>query len=181
MTGSSRKHTRKMRGGNFYGAAGAIVPGAMQWDAVRNAGADSATGATKPELYGGRRRGRKSRKVSRRRRARRGGQEPDPSTPAPVPEPEAEPGEGTTPAPVNVTEEEPEEPKEEEGGRRRKSKKAKKSKKSRKVSRRRKMRGGASQYLPGNASAGFTGEGQRGMGNYVDVGSARHNGVVPLS
>jgi hypothetical protein len=42
------------------------------------------------------------------------------------------------------------------------------------------MRGGAAQYLPGGASAGFTGNGSRGMADYVDVGSARHNDVVPV-
>jgi hypothetical protein len=50
----------------------------------------------------------------------------------------------------------------------------------RRTTRRRKLYGGANQMLPGNSSAGFTGEGSRGLANYVDVGSARHNNVVPL-
>lgn len=56
----------------------------------------------------------------------------------------------------------------------------KKGKKSRKVTRRRKMYGGVSQILPAKASAGFTGEGSRGLADYKDVGTGMPNGVVPL-
>lgn len=44
------------------------------------------------------------------------------------------------------------------------------------------MKGGAAQYLPAGASAGFAGTGSRGMADYKDVsGSApRANDVVPL-
>jgi len=51
-------------------------------------------------------------------------------------------------------------------------------KKSRKVTRRRKMYGGASQFLPAKASAGFTGEGSRGLADYKDVGTGMPNDVV---
>ena len=63
------------------------------------------------------------------------------------------------------------------GGRRRKSRKA--SKKAKK-SRRRTMKGGMSVA---HASAGFTGEGSRGLATYKDVGSSQpfSNDVVPLS
>jgi hypothetical protein len=40
------------------------------------------------------------------------------------------------------------------------------------------MRGGASQYLPAKASAGFVGTGERGLANAVDVGTPIPNGVV---
>jgi hypothetical protein len=44
------------------------------------------------------------------------------------------------------------------------------------------MKGGAAQYLPARASAGFSGAGSRGLADYTDVsGSApRANDVVPL-
>lgn len=180
--GGSRKRTRKMRGGNFYGAAGAIAPGAMQWNAVRNAGADSATGLISPpdkyDTYTGGRR-RKSRKVSRRRRARRGGVDPESEE---VEEPKVEEtgseGEPSTSTPPSGMESE------QGGRRRRKSKKAKKAKKSRKVSRRRKMRGGA-DYLPSTKGVyGFTGAGvARGMGGFEDVSGSNQipNDVVKLS
>lgn len=64
------------------------------------------------------------------------------------------------------------------GGKRRKSKKA--TKKSKKSRRRRTMKGGMSVA---HASAGFTGEGARGLAIYKDVGSSQpfSNDVVPLS
>jgi len=83
----SGKKSRKMRGGNFYGAAGAIAPGAMQWAGVENVaatpdGALIANGSEmNPPKIGGRRRrvtkktrkgGRKSRRVHRRRTMRGG-------------------------------------------------------------------------------------------------------------
>lgn len=63
------------------------------------------------------------------------------------------------------------------GGRRRKSKK---SKKAGRRHRRRTMKGGMSVA---HASAGFSGQGERGMANYTDVGSSQpfSNDVVPLS
>lgn len=39
------------------------------------------------------------------------------------------------------------------------------------------MKGGASSYLPGGASAGFVGTGERGLANVVDVGTPIPNGV----
>lgn len=51
----------------------------------------------------------------------------------------------------------------------------------RRTTRRRKLYGGANQMIPGNSSAGFTGAGvARGMGGFENVGSSRHNDVVPL-
>lgn len=71
------------------------------------------------------------------------------------------------------------------GGRRRRSKRGslyadlfRGGKKSRKVTRRRKMYGGVSQVLPARASAGFTGEGSRGLADYKDVGTGMPNDVV---
>jgi hypothetical protein len=64
------------------------------------------------------------------------------------------------------------------GGRRRKSRKtAKKTKKSRRKTR--KMRGGMSVA---HASAGFAGDGERGLATYRDVGGSQpfSNDVVPL-
>lgn len=63
------------------------------------------------------------------------------------------------------------------GGRRRKSKK---SKKAGRRHRRRTMKGGMSVA---HASAGFTGDGARGLAIYKDVGSSQpfSNDVVPLS
>jgi hypothetical protein len=63
------------------------------------------------------------------------------------------------------------------GGKRRKSKK---SKKAGRRHRRRTMKGGMSVA---HASAGFTGEGARGLAIYKDVGSSQpfSNDVVPLS
>jgi hypothetical protein len=172
MGGRSR---RKMRGGNFYGFAGSIGTNGPEWNAVRNAGADSATAALKPELYdiqtGGRR--RKSRKASRRRRARRGGVDPDTEGTSPAQVPDEPAGPKSEGIPSDITE-----PKV-DGGRRRKSKKAKKSRRKT-----RKMRGGAS-YLPATAGvSGFTGAGvARGMGGFQDVsgGYARLNDVTPLA
>ena len=65
------------------------------------------------------------------------------------------------------------------GGKRRKSKKAKKSKKGARRHRKT-MKGGMSVA---HASAGFTGEGARGLAIYKDVGSSQpfSNDVVPLS
>jgi len=63
------------------------------------------------------------------------------------------------------------------GGRRRR--------KSRKVSKKggkrhkKTMRGGSSQVIAARASAGFTGEGVRGMADYKDVGTPMPAGVVP--
>ena len=39
------------------------------------------------------------------------------------------------------------------------------------------MKGGAAQYLPAKASAGFVGTGERGLANAVDVGTPMPNGV----
>ena len=172
-----------MRGGNFYGVGAAITPGALEYNAVPNSEVSKTTGAAIPDpndvKVGGRR--RKSRKVSRRRRARRGGNEPEtgeapetPSLTAPAGTIPAPPPAGETPS--LRADAEP------SGGRRRKSKKSKKSKKSTRKTR--KMRGGAS-YLPARTGvSGFTGTGvARGMGGFEDVsgGYARLNDVTPLA
>ena len=72
----SRKHkTRKHRGG-YYGASGAIAPGAMQWSAGSEMGqwaADTSNrGGNGMAHYGGRRT-RKGKRSSRRRKMRGGG------------------------------------------------------------------------------------------------------------
>ena len=74
----SKKHTRRHRKhrGGFYGASGAIAPGAMEWSRGSEAGAFAAglndRGGNSFALTGGRKR-RGSRKVSRRHKTRRGG------------------------------------------------------------------------------------------------------------
>lgn len=74
----SKKHTRRHRKhrGGFYGATGAIAPGAMEWGRGSEAGAYAAglndRGGNSFQLGAGRKR-RVSRKVSRRRKTRRGG------------------------------------------------------------------------------------------------------------
>ena len=88
VAGSKRRgsRTRKMRGGNMYGAEGPIAAGAMQWGAVANLPYNPATGGVSNVDYampGGRRRrgrtgksrkGRKhGRRHTRRRRTMRGG------------------------------------------------------------------------------------------------------------
>jgi hypothetical protein len=77
-----RRHHKKrtMRGG-YYGANGAIAPGAMEWkagsemgDFVANRGSNSTiNGAPKPMQYGRGRKGKKGRKTSKRRSMRGGG------------------------------------------------------------------------------------------------------------
>lgn len=70
----SKKHTRRHRKhrGGFYGASGAIAPGAMQWSRGSEAGPFAAglndRGGNSFALTGGRKR-----RVSRRRKTRRGG------------------------------------------------------------------------------------------------------------
>jgi hypothetical protein len=54
----------------------------------------------------------------------------------------------------------------------------KKSTLTKRMKKARLMRGGASQYLPAKASAGFVGTGERGLANAVDVGTPIPNGVV---
>lgn len=84
--GGRRRRTSKrktMKGGNFYGVGAAIAPGAIEYNAVANAGArpDGTILAGDADLaapkVGGRRRGkkvtRKSRKSRGRRRTMRGG------------------------------------------------------------------------------------------------------------
>jgi hypothetical protein len=74
----SKKHTRRHRKhrGGFYGATGAIAPGAMEWGRGSEAGAYAAglndRGGNSFQLGAGRKR-RGSRKVSRSRKTRRGG------------------------------------------------------------------------------------------------------------
>lgn len=74
----SKKHTRRHRKtrGGFYGASGAIAPGAMQWSRGSEAGAFAAglndRGGNSFQLGSGKKR-RGSKKVSHRRKTRRGG------------------------------------------------------------------------------------------------------------
>lgn len=142
MTGGRRRRTaknksRKMKGGNFYGAAvdPSLGPGNMARPPVMNPAINSASGAviadpTQATKIGGRR--------SRRSRSSRKGKS----------------------LYGDIF----------RGG-----------KKSKKVTRRRKMYGGASQFLPAKASAGFTGEGSRGLADYKDVGTGMPNDVVRLA
>lgn len=125
----STKKSRKMRGGNFYGAAvdPSLGVGNLARPAVVNASADPVTGKLGPADTGAMNGGR-------RRRSRKG---------------------KSLYADIF------------KGGR-----------KKRKTMRRRKLYGGANQMIPGNSSAGFTGEGSRGLANYVNVGSARANDVL---
>uniref|UniRef100_A0A6C0KC18 Uncharacterized protein n=1 Tax=viral metagenome TaxID=1070528 RepID=A0A6C0KC18_9ZZZZ len=70
----SKKHTRRHRKhrGGFYGATGAIAPGAMEWGRGSEAGAYAAglndRGGNSFQLGAGRKR-----RASRRRKTRRGG------------------------------------------------------------------------------------------------------------
>lgn len=141
MTGGRRRRTaknksRKMKGGNFYGAAvdPELGPGNMARPPVMNTANDNVTGGviadpTQATKIGGRRH-------KRSRRSKRGSLYSDIFR----------------------------------GG-----------KKSKKVTRRRKMYGGVSQILPAKASAGFTGEGSRGLADYKDVGTGMPNDVVRLA
>lgn len=78
---SSKKSqkSRKLRGGNFYGPAGAIAPGAMEWGAVSNDAYDSATGQNlgpdpgQPTKGGRRRKSRKGGRKTRKTRKMKGG------------------------------------------------------------------------------------------------------------
>lgn len=63
------KRTRKMRGG-YYGASGAIAPGAMKWSAGSEMGGVEGR-AGNSSMMGGRR--RKSRKGTKKHRKMRGG------------------------------------------------------------------------------------------------------------
>lgn len=88
-TGGKRRNKKTMRGGNFYGPAGAISPGNMQWGAVENnpysaGGKDLGPdpgGAHGTGMSGGRRKtkgkrkGKKARRSTKRknRRALKGG------------------------------------------------------------------------------------------------------------
>jgi hypothetical protein len=69
---TKRTHTKKRRTmkGGFYGASGAIAPGAMEWKASSEMGhyAASNRGGNSMIGAGRRRKGKKSRKVTRRRR-----------------------------------------------------------------------------------------------------------------
>jgi hypothetical protein len=70
------RRSRKLKGGDGYGAAGAIAPGAMEWGhSNTSAPYSSATGSAIPDPFsttGGRRRkSRKSKKAGRKTRRRR--------------------------------------------------------------------------------------------------------------
>lgn len=126
----STKKSRKMRGGNFYGVGSAIAPGVLEYTAVPNLSANSATGQLGPADTGA------MPKTGGRRKSKR----------------------HTKNLYKGIT----------VGGRKKKT------------LRRRKIYGGAGAVLPAKATAGFTGEGSRGLANYVDVGTGMPNGVVPL-
>ena len=68
------KKSRKMRGG-YYGASGAIAPGAMKWSAGSEVGPEVANRGGNTIYGAGRRRKhtRKHRKVTKRHRKMRGG------------------------------------------------------------------------------------------------------------
>jgi hypothetical protein len=53
----------------------------------------------------------------------------------------------------------------------------KKSTLTKRMKKARLMKGGAAQYLPAKASAGFVGTGERGLANVVDVSTPIPNGV----
>lgn len=63
---------RKMRGG-YYGASGAIAPGAMKWSTGSEMGAGVEGRAGNATMGGRRRKSRKSRKLTKRGRKMRGG------------------------------------------------------------------------------------------------------------
>jgi hypothetical protein len=69
---TKRTHTKKRRTmkGGFYGASGAIAPGAMEWKASSEMGHYAASNRGGNSMIGARRRrkGKKSRKVTRRHR-----------------------------------------------------------------------------------------------------------------
>ena len=74
--GHTKKHRvtrrRKLRGG-YYGASGAIAPGAMQWSRGSEMGSFSASSRGGNTHYGGGRRKSRGKKVTRRRKTRGGG------------------------------------------------------------------------------------------------------------
>lgn len=171
-----RRVSRKLKGGMGYGFGGTIGTAGPVWDSswggeVTKSGTPIYDTADRPSVTGGR----------RHRKTRRGGNDETgsegspsaPPTPASLtgapgaPQPT---GDVITNAPAGTT----------GSSRRRKSRKAsKKAKKSRRRHRRT-MKGGMSVA---HASAGFSGQGERGMANYTDVGSSQpfSNDVVPLS
>lgn len=73
---ASKKHTRRKHRGGFYGATGALAPGAMEWGRGSEAGAFAAglndRGGNSFQLGAGKKR-RGSKKSVRRRKTRRGG------------------------------------------------------------------------------------------------------------
>ena len=70
--GHTKRH-RKHRGG-YYGASGAIAPGAMEWSRGSEMGNWAVSSRGGNTHYGaGRRKSRRSKKVTRRRRVRGGG------------------------------------------------------------------------------------------------------------
>lgn len=69
------KHTKKHRKqkGGYYGAAGAIAPGAMQWNSGSEMGGFTADQINAGAKFGGRRRKHKTRKSRRKTQRRKGG------------------------------------------------------------------------------------------------------------
>lgn len=72
--GHSKKHrmTRRKHRGGFYGATGAIAPGAMQWSRGSEMGAWSVSSRGGNTHYGAGRRKSRGKKVTRRRKTRGG-------------------------------------------------------------------------------------------------------------
>ena len=189
--GSSRRRrvSRKMRGGMGYGFGGTIGTAGPVWDSswggeVTKSGTPIYDTADRPPVTGGRRR------KSRRGGVKEGEKEKEvPKCPGPKcsdrPAPRvllmsAEEAR-KPPRLLLMSAAEAKEEAEEEARRSRKGgKRTKKSKKAGRRHRRRTMKGGMSVA---HASAGFSGQGERGMANYTDVGSSQpfSNDVVPLS
>jgi hypothetical protein len=73
--GHTKKHrmTRKKQRGGFYGAVGAIAPGAMEWGRGSEMGAWATSSRGGNTHYGAGRRKSRGKKMTRRRKTRGGG------------------------------------------------------------------------------------------------------------
>lgn len=174
-----RRVSRKMRGGMGYGFGGTIGTAGPVWDSswggeVTKSGTPIYDTADRPPVTGGRR----HRKTRRRGGNDETGSEGSPSAP-PAPQTPAS-FTGAPGAPQSTGDVITNAPATTPAGSSRRRKYRKASKKVKKYRRRRTMKGGMSVA---HASAGFSGQGERGMANYTDVGSSQpfSNNVVPLS
>lgn len=66
----SRKHTRRVKKGGYYGASGAIAPGAMEWKSSSEMGDWAISSRGGNTMHG---RGRKSKKTNKRSMKKKGG------------------------------------------------------------------------------------------------------------